>query len=203
MSMEKSLHENFGHRKTIPPEIREVTLKALSFYPALKNVKIDFVFNENLRKSLMQAQPRVRSMYGSRKRRSYLIKIHRCFSMNGKKVPVHRLPENVLVGWIGHELGHIMDYLRKNNWSMMLFGIGYYTSKSFIITAERAADTYALDHKLGDYILATKEFILTMGGISKSHIRRIKKLYLSPEEIMDMMLNRVSENPGMSAKITT
>ncbi len=106
MSMEKSLHENFGHRKTIPPEIREVTLKALSFYPALKNVKIDFVFNENLRKSLMQAQPRVSSMCGSRKRRSYLIKIHRCFSMNGKKVPVHRLPENVLVGWIGHELGH-------------------------------------------------------------------------------------------------
>ncbi len=53
-------------------------------------------------------------------------------------------------------------------------------------------DTYALDHKLGDYIIATKEFILTMGGISKSHISRIKKLYLSPEEIMDMMLNRVS-----------
>ena len=58
-----------------------------------------------------------------------------------------------------------------------------------------SADTYALDHGLGDYILATKEFILTMGGISKGHIRRIKKLYLPPEEIMDIMLNRISEDP--------
>jgi hypothetical protein len=35
LRMEKSLHDCFGHRKTIPPEIREVTIKALSFYPAL------------------------------------------------------------------------------------------------------------------------------------------------------------------------
>jgi hypothetical protein len=193
--MKKNSYEAFGARKTIPPEIREVTLRALSFYPLLKDVKIDFVYNENIRKSLMQAQPRFSTMYGSRKWRSYLIKIHRFFSLKGKSIPVHELPEDVLIGWIGHELGHIMDYLRKNNWSLMLFGLGYFTSKSFIIMAERAADTYALDHGLGDYLLATKDYILHEAGMSEKYIRRIKRLYLPPEEIMDLMENRPSEDP--------
>jgi hypothetical protein len=190
--MENSKYEKFGANKNIPSEIRKVTLKALSFYPVLKNVRIDFEFSENIRKSFMQAQPRFTTMYGFRKWRSYLVKISRKFSLNGTKVPLHELPEDVLVGWIGHELGHIVDYLRKNNWSMMLFGIGYFTSKSFIIMAERAADTYALDHGLGKYILATKEFIMEQAGMSERYINRIKRLYLPPEEIMDMMEDRLS-----------
>jgi hypothetical protein len=185
-------YEKYGKYKKIPPEIREVALKALSFYPQLRNVKIDFEFSENIRKSFMQAQPRYRTMYGFRKWRSYLVKISPNFTLNGSRVPVHKLPENVLIGWLGHELGHIMDYLRKNNWSMILFGISYYTSKSFIVMAERAADTYALDHGLGNYILATKEFIMQQAGMPEKYINRIKRLYLPPEEIMDMMENRLS-----------
>jgi hypothetical protein len=192
--MGNSDYEKFGKNKNIPLEIREATLKALSFYPQLKNVKIDFEFSRNIRKSFMQAQPRYTTMYGLRRWRSYLVKVSREFTLNGTEVPAHKLPENVLIGWIGHELGHIMDYLRKNNWSMILFGISYFTSKSFIIMAERAADTYALDHGLGKYILATKEFIMQQAGMSEKYINRIKRLYLPPEEIMDMMENRLSED---------
>ena len=192
--MQNSTLEKFSHKKSIPKVIREVTLKALSFYPELKNIKIDFVFNEHIRKSVMQAQPRYISMYGRRKWRSYLIKISHCFSLKGKKTPIHELPEDVLVGWIGHELGHIIDYLRKNNWSMVLFGISYATSKSFIIDAERVADTYAVDHGLGDYILATKDFIMHQAGMPEEYIQRIERLYISPEEIMDLMEDRSSED---------
>jgi hypothetical protein len=185
--MRKRSYEDFAVRKKIPPEIREVTLKALSFYPTLKNVKIDFVFREKFRKSFMQAQPRFITMYGSRKWRSYVVKIHRNFSLNGREIPIHELPENVLVGWIGHELGHIMDYLKKNNLSMLLFGLAYFTSQSFIITAERAADTYAFDHGLGKYIVATREFILHEAGLDDRYVNRLKRLYLPPEELMVMM----------------
>jgi hypothetical protein len=194
MDMDKITHKGFGNRKDIPQEIRKAALKALSFYPALRDVKIDFVFNENIKKSFMQAQPKFTSMYGSRKLRTYLIKIKRMFSLHGEEIPAHRLPEDVLIGWIGHELGHIMDYLRKNNWSMMLFGLNYFTSSSFIITAERAADIYALNHGLGGYILATKEFILNKAGMSETYVSRIKRLYLPPEEIMVMMDDWLSED---------
>lgn len=184
--------DKFGNKKQIPAELRNVILKALSFYPKFQNIEIDFIFNEHIRKSVMQAQPKFTSMFGSRKRRTYLVKISRNFELKGKKIPIQELPEKVLVGWIGHELGHIMDYLQRNNWSMILFGIGYYTSKSFIMSAERVADTYAINHDLGDYILATKEFILHEAGMPDKYINRIKKLYLSPEEVMDIVENRTT-----------
>ena len=180
----------FGNKKQIPAVLREVTLKALSFYPELVNIKIDFIFNEHIRKTVMQTQPRYTSMYRSRKQRTYLVKISRYFRLKGKIIPIHHLPEEVLVGWIGHELGHIMDYLKRNNWSMLLFGIGYYTSKSFIMAAERVADTHAVNQGLGDYILATKDFILHEAGMPERYISRKKKLYLSPEEVMAMVENR-------------
>ncbi len=178
----------------MPDELRDVILKALSFYPALQNIEIDFIFNEHIRKSVMQAQPRFTSMYGSRRQRTYLIKISRNFELLGKKIPIQELPETVLIGWIGHELGHIMDYLKRSNWSMILFGIGYYTSNSFIISAERVADTYAIDHGLGDYILATKDFILHQAGLPEKYISRIKRLYLSPEEVMALVEKRSTED---------
>lgn len=178
---------DFTENKYFPNEIKDVTLKALSFYPDLKDIKIEFIFNENIRKAVMQAQPKFNSMFGSRKQRSYVVKVSRFFKLKGNVIPIHDLPEDVMVGWIGHELGHIMDYTHKNLWTMLLFGIGYLTSKSFIISAERAADTYAVDHGLGEYILATKDFILNQAGMPASYIKRINKLYLPPEEIMILM----------------
>jgi hypothetical protein len=174
----------------VPAELKSVVQQALAFYPKLRNEKIDFVFSENIRKSVMQAQPRYTSMYGSRKWRTYIVKISRNFELKGKKIPIQDLPEKVLIGWIGHELGHIMDYQQRNNWSMFLFGIGYYTSMSFIMSAERVADTYAINHNLGSYILATKEFILNESGLPERYIRRIKRLYLSPEEIINLVEKR-------------
>ena len=190
--MTKDSNEAFSNHKKIPGELRSPILKALSFYPELKDVKIDFEFNENIRKSVMQAQPRFITMYGSRKWRTYLVKISRTLKVKEEVLLLEDIPGDVMVGWIGHELGHIMDYLQRNNWALFLFGIGYYTSKSFITSAERVADTYAINRGLGDYILATKDYILHEAGFSADYIQRIEKLYLSPEEIMDLIEDRPS-----------
>ncbi|ERM81484.1 hypothetical protein P872_10210 [Rhodonellum psychrophilum GCM71 = DSM 17998] len=190
-NMSKEPHISFHHN--IPLEIREVTLKALSHYPKLKEVGIEFLFNENIRKSVMQAQPKFTSMLGAKENRTYVIKVSRNFSLKGKSTPIQDLPEAVLIGWIGHELGHIMDYLNKSNLAMVYFGIGYLSSKRFVISAERDADTYAVNHGLGDYILATKDFILHQAGMSEKYIQKIKRLYLSPEVIMELMENKISE----------
>ncbi|MFW6224376.1 MAG: hypothetical protein ACOC4R_01820, partial [Bacteroidota bacterium] len=141
-----------------------VALRALSFYPELMDVKIEFKFKNNIRKSVMQAQPKFSTMLRSGRKRTYIVKISRWFSLVGKRIYLHELPEKVLIGWLGHELGHVMDYLRKDAWSMTLFGIGYISSKNFIMSTERLADTYAVNHGLGDYILATKKFILNQAG---------------------------------------
>lgn len=64
-----------------------------------------------------------------------------------------------MIGWIGHELGHVMDYQERSGLNLLVFGIKYLTSNGFIKEAERAADTFAVNHGMSDYILATKDFI--------------------------------------------
>lgn len=167
--------------------MRDVTLKALSFYPVLKQIEIEFIFSEHISKSVMQAQPKFSSMLKGQQNRTYVIKIARWFTFQGERMETRNLPEDVLVGWIGHELGHIMDYLGKSNWGMALYGLAYFTSPGFINSAERAADTFAVSHGLGDYILATKEFILKKAGMPEKYIRKMNKMYLPPEEIIRLM----------------
>ncbi|MFW6019389.1 MAG: hypothetical protein ACOCPM_02310 [Bacteroidales bacterium] len=189
----KSIIENKA-KNYIPEEIKHVTLQALAFYPELQDIKIEFKFSENIRKSVMQAQPKYITMYKSRRKRTYLIKLSRYFKINQQKIHLYDLPEDVLIGWIGHELGHIIDYIKRNAWSMLLFGIGYSSSKSFIISAERTADTYAVNHGLGEYILKTKEFIMEKAGMPKSYIQRMNRYYLPPEEIIYLMKNHRLED---------
>src|SRR5699024_65975 len=43
--------------KTIPEPIRSQAIKALSFYPELKDVPITLKFKKDIKKSTMQAQP--------------------------------------------------------------------------------------------------------------------------------------------------
>lgn len=107
----------------------------------------------------------------------------RHFLLNGKSIPLNELPEDVLVGW----LGHIMDYLKRSDMALIVFGFLCLFSKRFVILAERAAESYAVTHGLGDYVLRTKNFILNEASMPESYIKRMKNLYLPPEEIMGMM----------------
>ena len=132
----------------------------------------------------MQAQPRFFDIFKNKKKRAYYIMISESVTIEDEVFTVAEVPTDVLIGWIGHELGHIMDYRERSGINMLGFGIQYMFSKGFIKEAERAADTYAVNHGMGNYILATKDFILNHASLSEAYKNRIKRLYLSPEEIM-------------------
>jgi len=67
------------------------------------------------------------------------------------------------------------------------FGARYIISDNFIRKAERTADTYAINHGMGNYIFATKDFILNHSHLSDSYKKRKVRLYLSPEEILALV----------------
>ena len=98
-----------------------------------------------------------------------------------------------MVGWIAHELGHIMDYLNRSKPNLIWFGIKYLLSENHIVEAERSADTFAIQQGAEHYILKTKDFILNHASISAKYKDRIKKYYLSPEEIMELIKTRDTE----------
>ncbi|MFL0352680.1 hypothetical protein [Xanthomarina sp. GH4-25] len=171
----------------IPESIKNEVQVALSYYPELEHVPIEFKFKKNIKKSTMQARPKASSFFKSKKHRSYIVLISEKFKISDKEFLTKHIPSDILIGWIGHELGHIIDYRNRSNMNLIGFGVNYLFSHSHIVEAERAADTYAVQHGMADYILKTKDFILNHADITEKYKLRIKKYYLSPEEIMQLV----------------
>ena len=175
-------------KKVIPEIIKEEVLVALSHYPELEDVAITFRFKNSLKTSVMKAQPVFSSLFGSIKDRRYLILMSLNFSIDSLVLNLKEVPREVLIGWIGHELGHIMDYKNRSSINMISFGLRYITSDTYVRKAEIAADTYAVRHGLREYILATKNFILSHADLSEKYKNRIKRLYMSPDEIIKILV---------------
>ena len=168
--------------KEIPLSIKDQVEVALSHYPQLKDTPIAFRFKKEIKKSTMQAQPSFASFLKSRKNRAYIIFISEKFHIEDEVFSILDVEDDVLIGWIGHELGHVMDYRDRGS-----FALKYLFSTAHIQEVERAADTYAVKHGMYQYILATKNFILNNTSISPKYKNRIKRLYMSPEEIMELV----------------
>ena len=174
----------------IPDNIKTNVQKALSYYPQLSHTNIEFRFKKNIKKSTMQARPKFSSFFKSRKNRAYVILISEKFKISDKEFKTTDMPSDIFVGWIGHELGHILDYQNRSNFNLIWFGFQYLFSENHIIEAERAADSFAVNQGMEDYILKTKDFILNHAQITLTYKDRIKKYYLSPEEIMELVKQR-------------
>ncbi|WP_017732165.1 hypothetical protein [Nafulsella turpanensis] len=173
--------------KFYPPELEAAVLESLSFYPELAGVEIHFVYAGRIRKSVMLAQPKLDGLLRGRWSRAYVIRISQDFKIGEEVFHIRNMPYNVLVGWLGHELGHIVDYLPRSLPAMAIFGLKYLFSESFLREAERRADTIAVQHGLGQHILSVKEYILQQAGFAEVYKERIRRLYLSPDEIRELV----------------
>jgi len=182
--------------KIIPESIKKEVIEAISFYPELYDTAIEFKFKDNIKKSTMQAQPRFTSFFKRKENREYVILISRNIQIEGEHFTMEDIPSDVKIGWLGHELGHVMDYRERTNFGMLIFGIKYLFSSAHIKEVERTADTHAVAHGMGDYILKTKNFILDNASLSEKYKERIRRLYISPEEVMELINeNKVEEEP--------
>ena len=92
-----------------------------------------------------------------------------------------------MIGWIGHELGHILDYEGKSNLEIMSFGYRYLFHPSFVKHAEMVADSFAVERGMGHFIVATKRFILDHAELPQSYKDKIRRLYLSPDVIVEQV----------------
>jgi len=180
--------ERFGKNKVIPDLLKDEILLSLSYYPELLETSIEFrILSPNIKKSVMLAQPIVNTLFKPKAERGYVVKISRNFKGDDRPLPIEQIPQDVLIGWIGHELGHVMDYLNRSVWEMMQFGVGYFFSSRYFMQAERAADLFAISHGLGDKIVATKNFILDHAHLPERYKKKIRRLYLSPEETLRLI----------------
>ncbi|MBK1440876.1 hypothetical protein JHJ32_12825 [Parapedobacter sp. ISTM3] len=200
---EPPLQELLGYRnnKVIPVVIEKQVLTALAHYPELKDTRIRFIFTRKLKSSVMAARPVIGSLFKKRKKRTYDILINPVFKLEHSFETIRQIPDSVLIGWIGHELGHIMDYEGRSTWGLMGFGISYWLSKKYIRKAERVADSFAVNRGMGDYLLATKSFILDHTDLPQAYKDKIAALYLSPDDIVELVAELEKEDEGKKDEI--
>ncbi|WP_223270694.1 hypothetical protein [Subsaximicrobium wynnwilliamsii] len=182
-----------AQNKVIPESIVDNVEKALTYYPQLEDTNIEFRFKKNIKKSTMQARPTIGSFFRTRKNRRYVILISEKFKISDAEYRTRDIPSDIFVGWIGHELGHVLDYQDRSKLNLIWFGLNYLFSENHIVEAERAADAFAVKQGMEEYILKTKNFILNNADISQNYKNRIQKYYLSPEEIMELVKKRAEK----------
>ncbi len=177
----------FLKNKIIPEELLEPVTEALSYFPELEKIHISFEFRDKIGGSIMQAQPKFLSLFVDQKeKRKYRIKITRNLFLDDEVVPIEDVPYDALLGWIGHELGHIMDYLDRSSSNMMKFGMKYMMSNRSLTEAELTADGYAIGCGMGIHILANKNYILNNEFFEDIYKEKIRTLYMSPGQILSI-----------------
>lgn len=135
----------------------------------------------------MQAQPKFFSLLvDAKENRKYKINITRMLVFGDLKTPIEEVPYDALVGWIGHELGHIMDYMDRSTTGMMRFGVKYMISDKKVIEAELTADGYAIGCGMGHHIMANKNYILNNENFEDAYKDKIRNLYMSPSQILSI-----------------
>jgi hypothetical protein len=186
------LKEQFGNKKQIPEAIEMECLVALSFYPQLKDIPITFLFGKT--SATMTAQPKLSSFIKSQDKREYKITINTYESATNI---LKNLSFNALVGWLGHELAHITQYMEKSNGGLLLTGFSYLIP-GFRKKFERETDLIAIQHYMGFALYEGVQYTFCCSGASNSYKAYVHKYYLSPEEIISEIENYYAE---MDAKL--
>jgi predicted metallo-beta-lactamase superfamily hydrolase len=143
-----------------------------------------------LGKTNMQAQPVRNLHFWSKKKRAYRITMSNHIKFEQYFKP-EELSEEVLVGWFAHELGHVMDYLDRSGWDLIKFAMGYLFFENHRVGTERRADVFAINAGFSDHLVATKQFILEHADLPGFYKQRIKKYYLSIEEVEELRLDKI------------
>lgn len=172
------------HRR-LATELEEEIKIAASHYPDLAGYKIIFDYKKIGRQSFMLAQPRLRSLIFPKRKRQFEIHINDTYFTQNPHFDDGRVPSEVLIGWLGHELGHVQDYIRRSSVNLMWFGFMYYFYPRFIMKAEIFADRNAVKAGLIDYLVTSKEFGRNTKYFPQDYIDKLNKLYPSVQDVKD------------------
>ncbi len=177
---------NFLNNKSIPAKILPECQLALSNFPELKNIEIDFEYKTI--KFTMQTKPKINFLFKSRSKRSYKIQIN-----NNSKfytgMDYNELSMEAKIGWIGHELSHIIDFQERNIFQIIGVGIKYSSTK-FKKKLERKVDIITIDHGLGQELYAGVDYMMNHSAASEAYKQNFQEHYLSLKEIVKRMKER-------------
>ena len=166
--------------KTNDKRLQTAFYVALSRYPELHQKKITLRLKSI--PSTMQAQPDASFLLKRRENRGYHIFVNNNPEPTG--IDYRELSFNALVGWLGHEFAHLIDYSSMKNRELLGFVAAYVFDKGETRRTERKADRETIKRGLGLQLLDGAHFFHRSKKVSKKYRKKNKKYYLTEEEII-------------------
>ncbi|WP_336515764.1 hypothetical protein [Pollutibacter soli] len=181
----------FGQHKKIPPQYEATILKALSFYPELKDKRIDFVLRKGY--APLSARPSFGGIFLNAKKRKYKVFISTKVKGEWDKYTLKNMPYNPSVGIVGHELGHVQNFTKMSGWQLIKLGVKH-TSANYMNRFEYLTDSLVIAQGMGDYLLASAMYareVFNAPDIEQLHVKGEKgnysERYMSPATIRAYM----------------
>lgn len=176
------LRDEYGRNKNFVDKVELPALIALSFFPELKQTQISFEYKSI--KTTMATRPHIgKSLV---KNRSYVIYINSNAKERGA-VSFNELGLQEQIGIIAHELSHIVDYEKRNNFSLIQCGIYYSVFKHYHRNLERETDMLVIKKGLAHQLYAFTHYVLHQSNATETYKAFKRKNYLLPEEISDYL----------------
>ncbi|MDZ7879723.1 MAG: hypothetical protein U5L45_18740 [Saprospiraceae bacterium] len=170
-----SLEHVFSRNKLFHPKIKNAALVALSRYPELKNTRIEFLFRNIT--ATMETRPKINLKAFSKKQRTYQVFINFNKGKN-RALDIDSLTETMKIGWIAHELGHVVDYESRSAFSLMVMGLFYVSVPSFKRNIEQSVDIITIRHGLGYENCEGAEYLLYQSNAAEKYRKNNLSYYL-------------------------
>jgi hypothetical protein len=180
-----SLKKLYGENKSFISSYEKQSLIALSYYPELQMVHIEFIFG-NIN-TTMSCRPTFKSMlYGER---HYQIFINNNPEFEG--ILLQDVPFNAQIGVIGHEFAHVFDYETRSFTGVLQRGLNYLT-RNGKKTYERSIDKLTIQKGLGWQLYDWADFSMYKSEKATDKYKDFKRdIYMSPEEIKAEIFNSI------------
>ena len=145
-----SLKTLIGKNHILAPGYEIQSAIALTAYPELKSLSIEFVMTEGGAPMESSLQPW--SLFGFRENRKYQILLHDGADDFFDPILLRNLPFDAQVGILAHELGHTVYYHNMNLLEFAKWGISYERDNNFRAAHERTTDLMPVYHGLTSQI---------------------------------------------------
>jgi hypothetical protein len=180
----EDLRKEFGKNKKIPQKYEAAILTALSHYPELKDIKINFTPVQK-HKVPYGTTPALHTLLNKPESRQYNVTILEEAKGPMRQALLKNLPIDAQVGVMGHEIAHVLQYHNMSR-GQLLGSLVSYLQPSFQRKIERGADLATILHGLGKQLLEQAIYIRSIPGYVQQR-KSINTNYLKPKEIRQYM----------------
>lgn len=185
------LNSVFGKNKSFDSIYQKQILTALSFFPELKDISIEFKLKKT--NTPLSSRPTILGFFQSAKKRKYVITISEQTNKMLEPILFKNLSFNAQIGVLGHEISHISDYTNKGFSEISNILWIEIFSKNEVDKFENRTDHICISHGLGyqlfDWSLYVRNNLKIENWRGADNLKGIikRERYLNPETIMKII----------------